>query len=143
MYASLSKPHLPPVLLQSLQSLAIQFNLNPFLSDSSIPPFTILSTVAITTSSLQFFDTKLAFLSSPYNATTELVSFSAEQPIVFLCSSLGSFVESHLKNSHTLVWLCAILNMLMGKVRFWVGERQPLLVFDLENTPLETLNEWF
>jgi hypothetical protein len=29
--------------------------------------------------------------------------------------------------------------MLIGKVRFWVGEKQPLLAFDLEKSTLETL----
>jgi hypothetical protein len=29
--------------------------------------------------------------------------------------------------------------MLIGKVRFWVGDKQPLLIFDLEKSTFETL----
>ncbi|KAK2393202.1 Tetratricopeptide repeat (TPR) superfamily protein [Trifolium repens] len=79
-----------------------------------------------------------------YNAVMHQFSFidkARHANGYFVFSVLGSFVESHPKNKITWVWLCARLNMLIGKVGLWLGERQSLLMFDLEKTALETLND--
>lgn len=81
------RPHLPPELLQRLQSTAVQLGMNPLFSISLIPSFSLLCPITGNSSTAHFWVALATlFVSFSGKAKTRLVSFSAEQILPMLYS---------------------------------------------------------